>query len=93
MNTEPDKPPRRRLTTEERLARLKSQEEMILKRAKRKEYERVEEAYMLLMGVPSASKIAENVRAWLLEHPAHAALESEQSETAAARADVGRSEA
>ena len=60
---------RRTYTPEERIARLRSQEEMILKRALEKKRERVEEALALIADINDTPvfEARNKLRAWLEE--------------------------
>lgn len=65
MTTEEPKRTRKVYTTEEKLARLKSQEQMILDREREKKRERVEEALVLLQGIDGTEAAQAALRAWL----------------------------
>lgn len=69
MTTE-EKKTRRRYTDAEKMERIRSQEAMILKRAKDKQRERVTEALMLLDGVEGHQSVAAraSLTNWLQEN-------------------------
>lgn len=67
MSEEPVKT-RRRLSDDEKVARAKSQIEMIEKRKAEKHRERIEEARVLIQDVPGAVDAYKALGAWLEAH-------------------------